>query len=79
MESVKKIMDRLKKAVHDKKERNMNKRNAYDERENNAVKTGSLWHHGITVRTIAITVAVMCVLPYIKINIDNRDKLLRVL
>ena len=25
MESVKKIMDRLKKAVHDKKERNMNK------------------------------------------------------
>ena len=27
MESVKKIMDRLKKAVHEKKERNMNKRN----------------------------------------------------
>ena len=78
MESVKKIMDRLKKAVHDKKERNMNKRNAYDERENNAVKTGSLWQHGITVRTIAITVAVMCVafiILYIKINIDNRDKL----
>lgn len=78
MESVKKIMDRLKKAVHDKKERNMNKRNAYDERENNAVKTGSLWHYGITVRTIAITVAVMCVafiILYIKINIDNRDKL----